>query len=408
MAKHRKSRTWATLSASLVVAAGLVFAFWPRATLVDIGTVSQGPMRVTIDEEGRTRVHDAYVVSTPIAGRLLRLTAEVGDDVIKGETIVARMQPSAPNALDVRTREQAEAGVTAAQAALRVAGADVNKARADRDLAQSDFDRTQTLFDKGIASQSALDAASRSLRAADATLDTARAAVSMRVAELNNAQAQLLTFDDKQLGEALETQETIPLPAPASGTILQIMQPSEITVAAGTPIMEIGDIARDLEVQVDLVSTDAVQVHVGQPVLIDDWGGPRVLNGEIRHIAPFGFTKVSALGVEEQRVTTTIRFTDPPEARAGLGHGFRVEARIVTWSATDAVTVPASALYRKGDGWALFVVENGRAQDRAVTVEANNGLSAAISTGVKPGDAIILYPPSGLMPGTKVAQRQTN
>ncbi|MEC3862515.1 HlyD family efflux transporter periplasmic adaptor subunit [Mesobacterium sp. TK19101] len=408
MAEHRKSRTWTTVIAVLIVAAGLVYAFWPRATLVDIGTVGQGPMRVTIDEEGRTQVRNAYVVSTPIAGKLLRLTAEVGDDVIKGETIVARMQPSAPAMLDVRTREQADAGVTAAQAALRVAEADVNKARADRDLAQADFDRTQTLFGKGIASQSALDAARRGLRAAEATLDTTRAAVSMRVAELNNAQAQLLTFDDRQLGEALQTQETIPLMAPASGTILQVMQESETTVAAGTPIMEIGDIARDLEVRVDLLSTDAVQVRVGQQVLIDDWGGPQILGGEIRHIAPFGFTKVSALGVEEQRVTTTIRFTGAPEARAGLGHGFRVEARIVTWSAETAVTVPASALYRKGDGWALYVVENGTAQEREVAVEANNGLSAAISRGVTPGDAIILYPPSGLLPGTKVAQRQTN
>ena len=405
MAKHTHSRFAITAIALALVAAALTWAFWPQPLLVDFGTVARGPMRVTIDEEGVTRVANAYVVSTPIAGRLERVAIEVGDEVIRDETVVARMRPTAPSALDVRTREQAAAGVAAASAGLRVAEADVKKAMADRDLAQASLERTRTLFDKGIVSQSALDTAERAMRAALAALDTARAAVSMRAAEVKNAQAQLLGFDDRALAEALAAEQAIPMLAPTSGTVLRIMQESETTVAAGTPVLEIGDIAADLEITVDLLSTDAVQVRLGQAVIVDDWGGPVPLEGTVHKIAPTGFTKVSALGVEEQRVRTTIRFTSPPEARAGLGHGFRVEARIVVWSQPDAVTVPASSLFRSRDGWALFVVEQGLARERAVDVAANNGLTAAIASGVEPDEQIVLYPPTGLMDGNSVAAR---
>lgn len=407
MAEHKHSRLGMTLAAGVVVAGALTYAFWPRPTLVDMGAVIEAPLQVTIDEEGRTRVHEPYVVSTPIAGRMMRLTLEPGDRVERGD-VVARLLPTSPSALDARSREQARANVTAAEAALRVAEADLNKARADRDLAQANLERTKRLFDSGIVSHAALDSDERSAKAANAALDTARAAISMRVAELNNARAALISFDDTGLAEAIEAEqgEVLPLKAPVPGAILQIMQRSEVTLPAGTPILEIGNVETDLEVLAELLSTDAVRIAPGDAVIIDNWGGDIPLQGEVARIEPWGFTKVSALGVEEQRVNVTVRFLSPWEDRKALGHGFRVEVRIVTWAQDKALTVPAGALFRDGpDAWALFVVQDGVAVQRRVGVAANNGLVAAITEGVNAGDVIVLYPPAGLTDGQKVARR---
>ena len=395
-----------SLTAAAVVAGALTYAFWPRPALVDLGQVTEGEMRVTINEEGRTQVHDPYTVSTPIAGRLLRIEVDPGDEVVAQQTVVARMLPTTPAALDARSREQARANVTAAEAALRVAEAALNTARADRDLAESNLERTQKLFGSGISSQAALDNAARAARAANAALDTARAAISMRVAELNNAEAALLTFDGLGGDPSGSTTDDIhPIHAPVSGRILQVLQRSEITLPAGTPVLEIGDIRNDLEVVAEMLSTDAVRIAPGDAVIIDQWGGDTLLNGTVARIEPRGFTKVSALGVEEQRVRVTIRFTDPPEARAGLGHGFRVEVQVVTWASDNALMVPAGALFRQGAGWAIFVVEDDIARARPVEIEANNGLQAAITDGVAAGDTIVLYPPAGLEDGQAVAQR---
>ncbi|MBR9653227.1 efflux RND transporter periplasmic adaptor subunit [Thalassovita aquimarina] len=407
MAAKKYTRRIISLVVAVGLAGALTYAFWPRAALVDMGTVIEGPMQVTIDEEGRTQVHDPYTVSTPVTGRLLRVEVDPGDEVTAQETVVARMLPTTSTVLDARSREQARATVTAAEAALRVAEAAVNKARADRDLAAANLARTQKLFDSGISSQAALDNDARAARAAEAALDTARAAISMRVAELNNAQAAARNFDGagSDTSENSAADEVHPLLAPISGRILQVLQRSETTLPAGTPILEIGDIRNDLEVLSEMLSTDAVQIAPGDTVIIDQWGGDTPLNGVVARIEPRGFTKVSALGVEEQRVRVTIRFTDPPEARAGLGHGFRVEVRVVTWSSDKALIVPAGALFRQGGNWAIFVVEDGVARARPVEIEANNGLQAAITDGIADGDTIVLYPPAGLEDGQKVAQR---
>ncbi|MDX1780038.1 MAG: HlyD family efflux transporter periplasmic adaptor subunit [Thalassovita sp.] len=406
MATKKYTRRIISLVAAVSVAVALTYAFWPRPALVDLGHVSEGPMRVTINEEGRTQVHDPYTVSTPIAGRLLRLEVEPGDEVVAQKTVVARMLPTTPAALDARSREQARANVTAAEAALRVAEAALNTARADRDLAESNLERTQKLYDSGISSRAALDNAARAARAANAALDTARAAISMRVAELDNAEAALLTFDGLGADPAGAASDDIhPILAPVSGRILQVLQRSEITLPAGTPVLEIGDIRNDLEVVAEMLSTDAVRIAPGDAVIIDQWGGDTPLNGTVARIDPRGFTKVSALGVEEQRVRVTIRFTDPPEARAGLGHGFRVEVRVVTWASDSALIVPAGALFRQGAGWAIFVVEDDIARAHTVEIEANNGLQAAITDRVAAGDTIVLYPPAGLEDGQRVKQR---
>ncbi|KQI70448.1 RND transporter [Loktanella sp. 5RATIMAR09] len=410
MAKAKKrSRLILTTGAVVLVAGALTVAFWPQPTLVDMGTVTRGTMQLTIDEEGRTRVSDAYVVSTPVAGQLQRVSVQPGDPVVRGETIVAHMRPTNPAALDVRTREQAQAAVTAAQAALRVARADLNAALASRDLAQTQLGRTEQLVERGISSEAALDNAQQTARVAQASVDTAEAAIAMREAEITNAQAQLIGFDDRGLAAAMgNTSDDIPIHAPAEGRILRVIQQSETTLPAGAPIMEIGNIENDLEIVVELLSTDAVQVDVGDPVIIADWGGPKELYGEVTRVDPFGVTQFSSLGVEEQRVNAVIAFNSPSSDYAGLGHGFRVETQIVVWQAEDTLIVPASALFRNQGNWAVFVVDDGTAQMRTIEIGPNNGIEAQVTSGLTEDESVILYPSSGLSAGMSVAERVIN
>lgn len=407
MARKTLSRPFLTAAAVVVVGGVLALAFWPRAVMVDIGAVTRGEMMVTIDEEGRTRVRNAYVVSTPVEGRLLRVTLEPGDKVTADATVIARMRPRNPAALDVRTREQARAAVAAAEAALNVAKADLEAADADLSLADSDLERTSQLARSGTASQAALDRARSAATAAEARRHTALAAIEQRQAELTNAQAQLIGFDDRGLLMALEDQlgDEIPIYAPIDGRVLRVIQQDETTLHAGSPIVEIGDIGADLEITVELISTDAVQVREGNAVIVEDWGGPEALTGFVERIEPFGVTKTSALGVEEQRVTVVVRIGSPPEQHAGLGHGYRVETRVVIWQENDIVIVPTSALFRQGGAWAVLAVANGRARLKTVGIGRDNGLEAQVLKGLEPGDRVVLYPPASLSDGGKVAER---
>lgn len=388
----------------LTIMALMIFAFWPRPVPVDIGTVVRAPMEYTITEEGRTRVHDAYIVSTPVTGRLRRVEVEPGDAVARGEDVVAYMAPSNPAVLDVRTREQARANVSAAEAALRLAQAERNRAVADLELADSELARQQTLRDSGVVSEAAFDRVLRERRSASAALDTAEAAVSVRQAELQNARAMLQGIDDGD-NPAAGVVEDIPIQAPASGRVLRVIQQSEATLPAGTPILEIGNVENDLEVLVELLSTDAVQVRTGQSVRIADWGGAEVIEGVVERVEPWGFTKYSALGVEEQRVNTIISFADPADRPAGLGHGYRVVAEIVIWEDDDALVVPSSALFRDGEDWAVFVVRDGRAQSVRIEIGRNNGLEANVLDGLSVDDRVVLYPSSAIADGVRVTAR---
>jgi len=408
MAKARKrSRLILTVIIALLIAGALTAAFWPRPTMVDLGEVTRGPMMVTIDEEGRTRVAEAYVVSTPVAGRLQRVEVDPGDPVVRGETVVAHMLPTNPAALDVRTREQAQAAVQAAAAALRVARADLNAAIANRDLSDTELARARQLFEREIVSEAAFDRARQNFRVAEATVETAEAAIAMREADLANARAQLIGFEDQGLAAAIGNarSDDIPLFAPADGRILRIMQQSETTLPAGAPIMEIGDVDGALEVVVDLISSDAVQVEVGDPVIIEDWGGASPLEGEVRRIDPFGITELSALGVEEQRVPVTVALTGSPEERRALGHGYRVEARIVTWQNEDALRMPSSALFRTKEDWSVFVAEDGAAVLHIIEIGRNNGTLAEVLKGLVEGDRVILYPSAAVSDGLSIAPR---
>ncbi|WP_394693646.1 efflux RND transporter periplasmic adaptor subunit [Hyphobacterium sp.] len=400
------SRTLLIGIAVIFLAAALVYAFWPRPIPVDIGVVVREPMIDSVTEEGRTRVHDAYVVSTPVAGRLRRVEVEPGDPVLRGEDIVAYMAPSNPAVLDVRTREQARANVSAAEAALRLAQAERNRAVADLELAEADLERQRFLRESEVASQAALDRAIREARSASAAMDTAEAAVSVRQAELANARAMLDGMEG-DTGDTPQLIADIPIHAPASGRVLRLIQQSETTLPAGSPILEIGNVEHDLEVLVELLSTDAVQVVPGQRVLIEDWGGDQDIEGIVDRVDPWGFTKFSALGVEEQRVNTVIRFANPEDRPAGLGHGYRVVTRIVIWEDDDALVVPSSALYRDGEHWAVFAVRGGRARPVRVEIDRNNGLQAHILSGLEAGDRVVLYPSSAVTDGAAVTARNT-
>jgi len=404
MAK-RKSRNWIILLVVAGVAASLVYAFWPKPIAVDFGSVERAHMIVTIDEDAKTRVQDVYTVSTPVAGRLQRVEVEPGETVVGGESIIAQMLPTNPAALDVRTREQALAAVKAAEAALELAVADHNRAIADKDLSDLDLQRTQQLFDKEIVAQAALDRAERVARASDAALDTAKAAISIREADLANARARLIGFDDDPATAIATGEGAIPMRAPVSGRVLRVMQESETTLPAGAPVLEIGDTSNGLEIVVELLSSDAVKVRVGNRVIVDNWGGPNQLGGVVTRVDPWGFTKYSALGVEEQRVNAVIEFSDPWQQRQSLGHGFRVEVMIVVWEDQNALVLPSSALFREANDWAVFTVVDGAVSKRMVKIGQNNGLQAQVLDGLEEGETIVLYPGANLVEGAKVEQR---
>ena len=409
--KRKHSRLVLSLIALALIGAALTAAFWPRPALVDMDAVRIGTMRVTIDEEGRTQVHEPYVVSSPVAGELQRITVLPGQKVTRNETVVARMRPANPTALDARTREQAQAAVTAAEAAIQVAHADLNAAMANQEYADSELQRVSRLVERGITSKVAQERAEQESRVAHAAVNTARAAIAMRVAELNSARAQLISFENEEATKAMEetgpTDPGIPILAPIDGTILKLVHKSETTLPAGEPILEIGDVERDLEIEVELLSSDAVQVHPGDPVIITNWGGDGDLEGRVERIDPYGYTKYSALGVEEQRVKATIGFTGDSARRDGLGHGYRVEVRIVVWEGEGVTLVPSSALFRHRDDWAVFrVTEDGVAHLQIVRIGPDNGTVAQLRDGLDPGDRVVLFPSASLTEGQRVAQRR--
>ncbi|WP_404405302.1 efflux RND transporter periplasmic adaptor subunit [Pelagibacterium halotolerans] len=399
MAKKR-SRFWITVGGTAVLAAALAYAFWPRPVQVDMGTVTRGPISVSISQEARTRVRDPFTVVAPVAGWLLRVVAQPGDTVEAGET-VARMVPSASPMLDERTRAEAMAAIAAAEAALAGARAEREAAEADRSLAAEELERTRRLRESGTATQSALDEAERAWRAANAAYEAAVAAVSGREAELESARARLVGPDLPD-GEA---QDNLTLTAPISGTILRVDQKNAAPLAPGTPILHIGDIGQDLQIVAELLSTDAVQVEPGDRVTIRGWGGNSPLEGTVARIEPGGFTKVSALGVEEQRVNVIIDITNGAEERERLGAGYRVEVSIVVWEEENALIAPSSALFREGGGWAVFRVEDGEAHLTPVEVGRNNGSGAQILGGIEEGDTLILYPGPEIADGVSVEAR---
>ncbi|MCB1033949.1 MAG: HlyD family efflux transporter periplasmic adaptor subunit [Acidobacteria bacterium] len=399
-AKKKRWLIWGGLGLMLFLA--LTLAFAPRAVPVDLATVERGPMRLTVDEEGFTRIHDVFTLSAPVAGRLRRVEVHAGDALIAEETLVAELQPVDPTLLDPRSEVQARAGVRAAESARKLAAAELQRATAEMEFARTEHRRSAELVKEGAIAQRDFDAAERAYKTATASVATARQALEVRQFELDRARALLLT--PAQSRERSGDCECIPVTAPVDGRVLKVFDPSERTVAAGEPLVQVGDPA-DLEVVVDLLSSDAVQVEPGQRVLIERWGGAAPLEGRVQRVEPFGFTKVSALGIEEQRVNVVIDLTSPPEDWRRLGHGYQVETRIILWESDDALRVPLTALFRDGEGWAVFAEEGGRARLRPVQVGRRNRLVAEILDGLAPGERIVVHPSDRILAGTRIAGR---
>ncbi len=392
---------WVIIAA--VVLIGVALSFAPRPVLVDLVEVAPSRLVVTLDEEGETRVHDVYSLSAPVTGRVQRIDWHVGDPVTANETVLARIEPGDPSFLDPRSAAQARASVQAAEANRDLAAAAVADAEAQYEFARAEFARMQELIEEGSVSKRDLDSAERDFKARRAGLDTARAALQVRNFELEVAKAQLVSPLETQASRA--ECECIPITAPVSGRILQITERSERVVREGDMLMQIGD-PRDLEIIVDYLSADAVRIEAGQRVIIDNWGGDEPLEGRVRLVEPFGFLKVSALGIEEQRVNVVIDFSgDADNGRERLGHGYQVETRVVLWEADDVLTVPLTALFRDGERWAVFVDDDGRARVRYVTVGQRNGVVAEIRDGLEAGDGVIAYPSDRVADGVRIARR---
>jgi HlyD family secretion protein len=389
----RNRRVW--LSAA-VVGVLLAVAFWPATVTVDVATIGRGPLVVTVDEEGRTRVRQKYVVSSPVAGRVLRIDLEPGDAVAK-DAVVARVQPETPPLLDARARAEAQAAVDAATAALGRARAEEQRARAALDQAKREVARTQQLAADGLAAPQQLDARLSDEVLATQDLNAASYAVSSAQSALQGAQSRLRA-------PAGSTGAVVSVQSPIDGVVLRRLRESESVVPAGEALVEIGD-PRQLEIVSDLLSTDAVRVTPGARVMIEQWGGDGVIEARVRRIEPSGFTKISALGVEEQRVNAILDFADPAGAWTQLGDGYRVEVRIVVWESPDVLKVPTGALFRDGDRWAVYVVHDGRAVLTVVELGHQTGREAEVLSGLAAGAEVILHPGDTIVDDARVEVR---
>jgi HlyD family secretion protein len=403
-------RAAGALTGALVVVA-LAWLAWPRPVSVDIATVAKGPMQVTVDDEGKTRVRHIYTVSAPIAGKVLRIShpdnkhgvsLHVGDQVRAGETVVAIMQPTIPGFIDLRSREELQAAVAAADAAIRLAEAEIKRIEAALAFSRDDLKRAQTLSRSGTITGKALEKAQLDVTTNEAALASANAQLGVRRSERASIAARLI--DPASVSTLTSPNCCIKLHAPVTGRVLRIVQDSEAVVPAGAPLIEIGD-PLDLEVIADLLSTDAVRVAPGSAVTIDGWGG-RSIKGKVVRVDPAGFLKVSALGIEEQRVRTTIDFAEPPVAWSRLGHDYRVIVHVLTWSAENVLAVPVGALFRAGGEWAVYAVKDGRARTTVVKIGHRNARLAEVLSGLTSGDHVVLHPSDRVRDGAAVAQRE--
>jgi HlyD family secretion protein len=357
---------------------------------------------VTVDEEGETRVHDIYVLSASVAGHMRRIDLHAGDPVVAFETVVAEIEPIDPAFLDPRSEAQAQADARAAESAEALARAEVVQAEAEFEFARREHHRASELIKEGTISQRDLDDAERGFRTRRAALATAQAALEVRSFELERARATLVSPAETR---ASGTEcACVTVRAPVDGQILRILQQSEGVVAAGDPLAEIGD-WRNLEIIVDLLSSDAVRTESGQRVLIERWGGNTVLEGRVRVVEPFGYKKISALGIEEQRVNVIIDLTSPMEQWTRLAHGYQVDVRIVLWEQNDALTVPMLALFRDAGQWAVFVESDGRAELRHVSIGRRSELDAEVLNGLEEGERVVMHPSDRVQNGVRITQR---
>lgn len=399
-----RNLVWIAIGGAVLAAVG--YALWPKPVLVDLTRVSTGPMQVTVDEEGKTRIKERYKVSSPLAGQLRRIELDPGDPVQASVTLLAVIEPSDPDLLDARSRAEARARVKAAEAVLQQATPNLERARASLDFAQAEHRRIRTLFEQENATQQQFERAELDVRTKVEEHKSAQFAVQIATFELEQAQAALTRSEPTT---TVTTDGTLEIPrfeifSPISGRVLHVLEKSAAVVRAGTALVELGDPA-DLEVEVDVLSSDGVLIERGAPVVFENWGGDQPLHGRVRLVEPAAFTKVSALGVEEQRVYVVADFDESPEQRASVGDGFRVEARIVTWRSDNVLRVPAGALFRHDEQWAVFRLENGRARLRQVKIGHLNAQEAELLDGLTAEDQLVAHPSDKIVDNVRIKQR---
>lgn len=378
----------------------LVYGFWPKPVLVETAEAVRGPFRVTIEEEGKTRVKDRFICSAPVAGFLRRIELEAGDAVQKGGPLFV-LEPLRSQVLDPRSRAEAQSAVSAAQAAVREAEERELSAKADADFTDRRYVRFKRLLAGGAVAKDQFDQAEAQAKQAKAAYLAAKAASAVARAELKRRRS-VLAYSAARVGN--HDQETVLVRAPKTGHVLKLYRESEGAVAMGEPIIEIGD-PRDIEVRVELLSADAVKIGPGTPVAFQRWGGEALLTGKVKTIEPSGFTKISSLGVEEQRVLVIVDLTSDADVRSQLGDGYRLEASFTVWEGQNVLQIPASALFRMGDQWAVFTVEERRASRKHVDVGHRSGLHAEILSGISEGDVVITQPDDAIKDGTRVRAR---
>lgn len=387
------------LTAVIVVALG--YGFWPQPLWVEAATVARRPLRVTVEAEGKTRLIDRYVLSAPVAGYLHRIDWKIGDGVRQGQPL-ARIDPLPSEVLDPRRRAQAEARVAASEASLQAAQEAATAARAEADYAKLEFERIAALCkQRCVVTEAERDRAESRARQTQAQLRSAQFAVEVARHEVEAAKTALRHSAAQPGGAA---RETVIVRAPVEGQILARPRQSEGIVEPGAALLEVGD-PRALEVAVDVLSADAVRIRPGTPVILDRWGGEEPLEGVTRSVEPVGFTKLSALGVEEQRVWVVADLRSPVEAWSRLGDGYRVEASFVVWQGERVLQIPASALFRQGEGWAAFVIDDGQVRRRAVEIGQRGGLTVEIRSGLAEGERVVTHPDDALREGAAVRVR---
>lgn len=385
---------------TLLIIALLAWGFWPKPLLVESAIAKIAPLTITIEEEGRTRIIDHYIISAPVSGITCLQHLKVGDSVEKGQTLLT-ITPLASQVLDPRSRAQAQARVSVAKSALRVAQEQARAATVAAKLAITDLKRYQPLLEKGLISQGAFDTASTQAQSLSATKRSTDFAVEVARHELESARTTL-EYSGKSATD--QPVERVEVHSPINGQILKVTRRCEDPINTGDALLEVGD-PRSLEIEVDVLSADAVKIKPGMKVFFDRWGGTHLLEGRVRVIEPVGFTKISALGVEEQRVLIISDFTSPAEQWQRLGDGYRVEASFVLWHEENVLQVPASSLFRYNNGWAVFGIEGDHAKRREVTIGQRNGLQAQILEGITAGELIINHPSEAVEDNISIEQR---
>jgi HlyD family secretion protein len=398
---RRRSVAWRKPIPYAIVAglvAAVVAGFWPRPVNVETAPVTRGPLVVSVFEEGKTRIRHRYVISPPVTGFLSRVELRPGALIRRGETVLATIEPQMSGFLDARGLAEAEARVSAAEATKMQRQAELDRATAALDLANKDVARADVLRRTGAIAAQDWDAATNRVEMRTRELHGAEFALRVADFEITQAEAALKQAQHPESGHSAP----LKIVAPVDGYVLNVYEESARVVTSGTPIMEVGD-PQDLEAEIELLSSDAVGVAPGADVSIEHWGGDSPLRGRVNVVEPGAFTKISALGVEEQRVKVRVDFLDSPPPDRELGDRYRVEARIVTWRSDNVLQVPTGALFRRGNDWMTFVVRQGKAQLRKVEIAHNNGVAAEVRSGLAEADTVIIHPPDAVHDGRSVA-----